>query len=127
MCLDKLSEFKVKLNKEGIGVGFKVFVGNSIFGLKAEWNGTQYIRSENKWLREGDFRADKVKHTKKIGYSSVKYPLGFHVFLSKRAAKQWGGGQIRKVKFRRVVATGLQMTYKCIVAKEIFIPKEARI
>lgn len=126
MCLEKLSDFKINLDENGIGEGWKIFTNYLADGeLRGEWKSRQKARETNKWLKEGNFRAKNDKFAKKIPsfFLSEEYPFGFHVFLTKYGAEKWGGWHIKKVKFKKVVATGLQGNCRCVVTKEIFIPK----
>lgn len=131
MCLEKLSNFKVKLDKNGVGIGWKLFHQNAWGKLLGDFQSFSVVRPRNKWLKEGDFRHESWKHAKKMhNFSgSVSYALGFHVFLTKEGAERWGNGcydpKITMIKFRKPVAKGLQLEHRCVVAKEIFIPKEA--
>jgi len=125
MCLDKLSDFKVRLNENGVGVGWKVFNKTPNGMLFGEWQGRKR-RSRNKWLKEGDFRLGKFKGLELFKCWSIEYPYGFHVFITRKGVKNWTYSIPTKVKFRKVVAKGLQCGHRCVVAKEIFIPKERR-
>lgn len=127
MCLDKVIKFKVKLDKNGVGEGWKVFGRYSTpDGLRGECCNTQKLRPWNKWLKEKPFRRHievEIAHAWKNGKS---YPIGWHIFKTEHGAMRWAGfGNVMKVKFRGVVATGTQLQCHVIVAKEMFIPKEA--
>lgn len=67
----------------------------------------------------------KAKGSRNIAASQARsYPSGFHAHLTKSSCKRnFGACTILKVKFRKVVAEGLQRG-KVLVAKEMFIPKE---
>ena len=133
MCLEKLSDFKIKLDKNGVGIGWKLFYKSFDGKLVGDFKSCAIERKTNKWLKEGDFRPPKWKSTKKIKggppFYLYSYPLGFHIFLGKEGAINWTPGGSRviiQIKFRKPVAKGLQYGYRCVVAKEIFIPKEAK-
>ena len=130
MCLGQLAKFDIPLDKKGVGVGWKIFKKRWRDGkLVGEfYNSTVLLK--NRWLDEQDFRmgAFKNKNYKRI---ESRYPFGWHIFLKRKDAKEWGGIEgdssriILKVKFRRVVATGYQGNNRAIVvAKELLIPNE---
>ena len=124
MCLDKLGDFNVKLNKDGVGTGYKVF--NPIGGkLCGEYARPEKERRVGVWLKERNFRPLKTNDT--IEPIGKRYERGWHIFLTREAANKWNslGQAVRKVKFRGIVTMGRSTNnYKVIVAKEIFIPKE---
>ena len=126
MCLQRLDDFNVKLNKDDIGSGWKVFVDGNCGKLHGEYHNSGE-RPTNKWLNEKQFRGMGFTNPrwKKI---MSRYPFGWHIFPRKEDAVKWICGSftkvIKKVKFRNVVATGYQIGYKVIVAKEIYIPKQ---
>ena len=76
-------------------------------------------------LREDEWTVDTAE-----GTIEGKYTTGFHIWRYSQGAQQWkiSGEELRKVSFRRVVATGRQTTgdWGCrggavIVAREIYI------
>ena len=126
MCLDKLQKFKVKLDKDGVGEGFKAFGRDPTpGGLRGECCNTQKLRPWNKWLKEKPFRRNRDEGTACAWSDSKDYPIGWHIFKTEHGARRWTGfnSSIRKVKFRNIVVTGIQVECQVIVAKEIFIPK----
>ena len=111
MCLDKLKPVSTKK-----GYGWKVF---DKWDSKLESCYFDIRYPTNKWIKD--------KKSKPIQGDRVCYPTGFHVFVSQKRAKDWGG-IVCKVYYKNVVATGLQkmswfepMFAKIIVAKEIYI------
>lgn len=118
MCLDKLKDFKVKLDEKGVGEGWKVFNKGRYGGLYTELRGNDKLLRKNKWLKEETYRFGRGT------FCDGGYPYGFHVFLAISGAKNWGGEVIKKVMFRKIVAKGIQQDYRVIVAKEIFIPDD---
>jgi len=122
MCLENLENFKVKLNEDGIGTGYKVFKLKE-GELRGEIVTQGRARPIGTWLKEKDFRA--ISDEKIDG----RYKQGWHIFLRRQSALEWGiyGGLIiKRVKFRDIVATGRNVDRnRVVVAKEIFIPKEA--
>lgn len=130
MCLTKLGKFKVKLDENGVGTGWKVFakMKNKLY---LDFRGTQHPRPKNQWLNEKDYRWKEDKVRGRIYYDNFKYKFGWHIMKTKRSAEKWmegaffgNGDVVMKVKFRKVVATGIQMKKQVIVAKEIFIPDD---
>lgn len=93
-------------------------------------------------IYDGDRPTDRWLHAHKCNRARVirldgglKYPAGFHVFLSRAAAVRWSDSRaIRKVKVRGIVASGVQETSDsgvrrmdpCVVGLELFIPKARR-
>jgi len=116
------------------GIGYKIFYQDET-SLYGEWinnlNNKRQISLTNnrpvgKWLKEGDYRQLSDKHKKKLR----SYPFGFHVFRNLKDAITLGKGRynrvIKKVEYRKVVASGYQRWYgrqviPVIVAKEIKI------
>lgn len=126
MCLETLQNFKVKLNKDGIGIGYKVFKlkAGALYG---EIVRKEKVRRVGVWLKERNFRAPKGSNLKMI---NGKYKEGWHIFLRRRSAYDWGieeGLVIKRIRFRGIVAKGRNVDRnRVIVAKEIFIPKEMK-
>ena len=132
MCLDKLTDFPVKLNDKGEGEGYKAFCK-----YQGEWLSGIYFRrgnrcSYNKWLDEKDYREDKRR--KYIQSSAIKYPCGWHIFKRKKDADAFQklifskSFPVKKVRFKGIVTRGKQYIFlhgSCpvIVAKYIYIPK----
>jgi len=128
MCLEELADFSVKLDENGIGIGWKVFYKNIDGKLIGDFKSRSAERPKNKWLKEGNFRPGEYRHAKKTGYPS--YAIGFHVFLTRDGAERWRNGlsdaHTKKIRFKRLVAMGFQLEHRCVVAKEIFIPNEVK-
>lgn len=127
MCLDKLEDFKVKLNKNGVGEGYKTLYRRRK-GFAGEYKGRGILRIANKWIHEGSLRSIKDKSCRVITSWNCKYPYGIHIWLTEYGACRWGGGignlVIKKVKFRNIVATGRQGKCRVVVAKEMYIMEE---
>ncbi len=131
MCLAKLEDFKVRLNKYGVGNGWKIFTLGGEDRLEGQFT-TAKERQRGKWLDERGYRYEHTMHRDLIDAAHKDYPYGWHVFLRKRDAIKWNSGEygLIKIRFKRVVTTGRQECYKSIgglkviVAKEIFIPKQ---
>lgn len=122
MCLDRLENFKVKLH-DGIGTGYKVFrMDGKLYG---EFARRTKERRVGVWLKERNFRVLKTSSLVRI---KGRYKHGWHIFLRRKAAYDWGIDTdlvIRKIKFKGIVATGRNLDHnRVVVAKEIFIPKE---
>jgi len=125
MCLQKLEDFNVRLNKDGVGTGYKVFIekGGKLYG---EYARPEKERRRGAWLKEKNFRPRITNDC--IEQIEKRYKYGWHIFLTRKAADRWRGlGQgVRKIKFRVIVTMGRSTNNsKVIVAKEIFIPKGA--
>lgn len=108
MCLIIVTSRERDRKREGIG--WKVFtIVNEKF--RGEYYGG--IRNVGVWLKS---RND----------GSEEYPLGFHIFQTRREARYWNRhcpNKVVKVKFRDVLAEGTQLvgTVRIIVAKEMMI------
>lgn len=114
MCLSVVNSRARDRKREGLG--WKVFaIRNG--KLCGEYYGG--IRKEGVWLKS---RND----------GSEDYPLGFHIIKTRREARAWNHRRIfrtsclkrvRKVKFRDVLAEGIQLcgSVRIIVAKEMMI------
>lgn len=129
MCLQRLGDFNVRLNKDEVGTGYKVFreFEGKLFG---EYARTDKERRAGIWLKEENFRPLKTDDgLERIGKTfDPKYKPGWHVFLKRQTAEKWRsvGQHITKIKFRGIVTTGIgAYNGRIVVAKEIFIPKEA--
>ena len=124
MCLSKVKDFEVTLNKDGVGTGYKVFrqINGKLYG--------EYARPEKKrrigvWLKEQNFRPQRTNDC--IEPIGKKYKRGWHIFLTREAADKWNSLFlcVRKIKFRGIVTMGRSFNKsRVVVAKEIFIPKE---
>ena len=114
MCLDTVDK-KPTVTE---GEGWKAFsIHRGV--LTATCMGT--LMPEGKWLK------DRNKRPIACGSwdSKKTYPPGFHIARSKSGTRGWGGN-VRKVSFRNVVATGAQggdgyTMCRYIVAREIYI------
>lgn len=121
MCLSTVDP-KPKTNRK---TGYKV-VDRSGGGLYPPCQGTGPYEV-------GGWITDPNKDVE-IGFGPIRYPTGYHIFLSLAGAKAWTmstGSYIVKVKFDDVVATGTQKIYgrgyrpyRVIVARKLFIPKK---
>lgn len=123
MCLVKVDSSKKK-NK---GTGYKIFkkFGNIISPLVFYWD------------IEGDLKIDKWYQDLKEGLifddDFKSYPMGFHIFNKKprksnrllyyyKYCKTNRSIEIRKVRFKEVVATGMDISGdRTIVARQIYI------
>jgi len=108
MCLNIVTSTTRDRKREGFG--WKVFTVRSGI-LSYEYFGGAI--SEEIWLKSKDNGA-------------VDYPLGFHLFRTRKAARKWKSSiqRVRKAKFKDVLAEGFLSYYDklpVIVAKEMFI------
>lgn len=135
MCLEYIGDFKIKTN-----IGYKVFIEKGNNGkLYGDYRNRGDIRPINRWLNEYDFRDHKWVAVIKT-CNDRSYNVGWHIFLTKKDAKQWASGSnkpgkvkcsIRKVKFKDIVAIGYQRTcgfdsFKVVVAKQMLILPEKK-
>ncbi|TET41427.1 MAG: hypothetical protein E3J60_04550 [Dehalococcoidia bacterium] len=112
MCLTEVTLTTRDRKQEGFG--WKVFeVVNKKF--KGEYYGG--IRKEGVWLKSKDD-------------GSEDYPLGFHLYQTRREARHWlsycnrhrdGKYIVRKAKFRGILAEGRDNCRRVIVVKEMLI------
>jgi len=132
MCLDFLSEFEIKSDE-----GYKMFLNRKRKLYGVFWAGnTEKEYPTNIWLKEKDYRNPcfwKLKSTneKEIEISPfTKYKPGFHIFINKNDAEKFFESQIpcrsnyfiKKVKFRNIVAKGIQESlFQTVVAKEMMV------
>lgn len=105
MCLDKLKKFKTT------GIGYKVVrkIGKKycsvVFGCEKK---AFYTKKWNKDTSKG-----KIKMW-------VEYRKGYHIFTTLKSAQRfWGKAfPVKKVEYRKVVATGKQTGKYVVVARE---------
>lgn len=121
MCLDTVDE-KLTVPKEGVGWR-KFRVSYEEPGLRACFQGNDEAYPTRVWLKEGDYRDADDKGQKFLftGYLTAKYPYGFHIFKARYAAEKDDAYAVRKVLYRKAVASGTQNGCKVIVAKEMKI------
>lgn len=127
MCLDIITTPK-KLKIDG--TGYKRLITGRGGKLKFCYNvGKNVALPIGKWIKEKDYRRKDHKYREIISasFDNKSYPMGFHVYRNKKAAEEmmWGARVVVQVKFRKACAKGIQSRNNVIVAKEIFIPKEA--
>ena len=108
MCMPIKKDLRLKLNEKGEGFAYKLFTG--------------YKTLRPLCGNYGRFEKFKIN-------SWVKSPggPGFFMYLRKKEAENdgWAYTHIKKIKFRKVAHEGTICGKPIIVAKEIFIPKEA--
>ena len=117
MCLERLDDF------EPCEVGYKVF-RVQLAKLYGESCDLYHERNVNVWLNANQFGDSRRKYIT-MPDGRKRYPVGFHVFHTRKVAKEWIGGSlgyvIKKVKCKHPVATGYQYGEKVTVCKKIFI------
>jgi len=103
MCLSKLENFKVTQN-----YGWQVFKKNDTGELYGYYFGYEPIPI-------GEWQKDKFRIRDRWIYTAetnARYKKGFHIFLEWEDVKKWFPGPdgycIKKVRFEKVVAQGLQ-------------------
>ena len=111
MCLDT-----VDAENRKVKYGYKVYHerdGNLYSEFQS--NGTPHIIG--KWITDTPY----VKNLKTTFWSNG-YPSGFHVFTSKKAAKDWWANEsehvIRKVLVKDIVASGTQWGHNVVVCRQ---------
>lgn len=124
MCLSFLSD-KVKQKYKKKKFGWKIFKIGPNKELKNYIYNNKMKLLENRWLKEETFRQSKFRKTNFISTDCESYEMGFHIFLTKKDAMLYNiGYSIKRVKFRKPVAYGLQGgSLKVVVAKEMLIQK----
>jgi len=133
MCLSRRILGKLKTS----GIGYKVFrVRLSDGVLIGDCKNIQQGRPLGIWVNEKSFRPDSAKDWKELpvewrGSSPGRrcYPLGFHVFATLKAAKEWVGTdeQIWVVRYRRACAQGIQAHRRVVIAKKIKIIRRVEV
>ena len=58
-----------------------------------------------------------------IASDSRRYTTGFHIFLSKEGAQNWGGPKVVQVSFKEAHTVGIQSAYICVIARKMRIDK----
>ncbi len=120
MCLheivtkDELTTTEQKnLNR---GIGYKVFLKNAN-GLKSDCihsrKGCYHL---NQWIRD---RKKKI-----ISGGCCRYESGFHIFLSRSGAIDWGVGSfetLKKVSFKKANVIGKQCYFGVVVVRQMKI------
>jgi len=125
MCLSKLKDFPVMLDKNGVGTGWKVFRLSRNGNLYTIFYGCSRSRPIGKWIR--------CKKRKVFTDEFSSYPSGFHIFTDKSVVDDLillRNDKLVQVKFRNILAKGIQYdmcegykAYNIIVAEEMLIPK----
>lgn len=123
MCLDTVDSSSKEWH-----VGYKVFTRPKQKRLHSPYcQMYSFITGRNAPYNEGVWLKDKSNGTLS-GYTS--YLTGFHFFRNKKDAIKrawtfaWSGGCVRKVRVRKLTATGTQGDFSVGVAREIFIEAE---
>jgi hypothetical protein len=135
MCLSTIYKKPYSYKKGcityNLSIPGKIYTGYKIFEKDED---KKYIRTPfeqvrlqlNKWIKDRETQQllsyDPYNEVNKF----ERYYTGFHIFLSKKDAKQYlytPRHSIKKVKFRNVVALGLQGELLTVVAKEIYVEK----
>lgn len=128
MCLEKIS----KVRPKPAGKGYKVFagVGTSMLAGQCELRGdmTTGIRLVGEWLKDTEYCNQSP------AIPTIKYPLSWHIWKTRRAAERWIEKRVswvhplamenlvvRKVEYRGAHTQGTQEGYRVVVAEEIKI------
>jgi hypothetical protein len=136
MCLSTVSKSPYKYKKGcityNLSIPDKVYTGYKVF-LKNE-NMLSYVITPfehaiiqlNRWKRDSETQQLLAYDPYNLINKFEAYDTGFHIFLLKKDAKKYlytSRHSIKKVKFRNVVALGLQGGLLTVVAKEIYVEK----
>ena len=139
MCLDKMDKKTKKVR-----VGWKLFeqFGNGRIGPWYALPSTEWEDSTGKkgfdtncWIQDPNtYHLETTENWYTNGGYQRGYQTGFHFFLTKKEARRYmatchinsgsGGLTVRKVKVRKVVATGHLSYCQTGVAREMFITNE---
>ncbi len=122
MCLDTVDK---KIGVTG-GEGWKVFGGQDRRDRDDPQEGLRGWFGFGGYIPIGKWVTDRPRRLRLCSYyTDNQYPSGFHLYSSRAIAyKDFKGvrvRRIRKVSFRKVVATGVQDEAPVIVAREIYI------
>jgi hypothetical protein len=117
------------------GMGYKTFFADRKSGcIQSLFHTTGKTIPVGKWVNEKDYRCcadEELIHFGHCGYDM--YQTGWHIWATLRAArsrKMFDFEEIHKVKYRRVVQTGVEYHgnvdnpgpyYHLVVAKEMFV------
>jgi len=117
MCLDYLKKFKIHRYE-----GYKYF-NVETEKIKFEHYYTNKNLKTNIWIKNSSFCG--IEYLQTI-YGDGTYQSGFHIFKHKKDAQYivdtfLNNCKVYKVKFRRVLAKGIQDKMQVIVANEIMI------
>lgn len=123
MCLDKLANFKVDLDENGIGIGWQGFEVCSNDQLESMFHGSKCWDGilPNRWQK--DFH-----HEKLTTMEDEWYKIGFHIWLKKINATDYIGDPdhftVRQVRFKNVTAVGYQNQCRVVVARERWVVED---
>jgi hypothetical protein len=123
MCLTVVKETR---NGKGtaVRIGWKVFSTFRDVGIQFEHQYTDQKPILGKWMKAIEKRVrvwDNTLENKKC------YQSGFHIYETQQGARRGGRlgrfAQIWKVKYRGVLARGIQDQSDVVVARYMYIPK----
>jgi len=121
MCLKIVSKEKPKPK----GYGYKVFeVRNGM--LVGDYTAQCKSRPVGVWLKSENYTPTPDERAF-LAPIEGKYPLGWHVFKTRKSAEAWMSGKIspsciRKIKYRKAHTQGINRhKHNIVVAKEIYI------
>ena len=121
MCLYKVTSVKKEnFPKDEYKIGWKVVhINKNNQTFSSYYNKTLPL---NTWLKCN--KDININHC-------TPYPCGFHIFETREAARCWkqcgynakkiNQEHVVKVKYRCVVARGIQVEHPCLVAKEMYV------
>lgn len=110
MCLPNPKDLRLRLNESGEGIAYKLFQGSKQLLPLVQYlaHGKRMSYKTGCW----------IKSTSGPGFFMYKYKKEI-------TDSEWSYTQLKRIKFRKVTYEGIGFGASIIVAKEIFIPKEA--
>ncbi|KKL53561.1 hypothetical protein LCGC14_2274210 [marine sediment metagenome] len=129
MCLDIVTQIKSDekwlIPNGKYRIGWKCCTVRD-YGFWSMYNNTTEFRT---WIKStilkiyytcGNNAFDKFSVNRK-----KSYPSGFHIFTTKAGAANYlpVNENIVQVRYRKIVACGIQRNYECIVAREMYVCK----
>jgi hypothetical protein len=128
MCLDTL-DAEVPARYKKLEYGWKAF---SVFGAKpGELMFQNYGLSMTSYVPHGVWLTADQREVKNTYFdyhlsrieTDFTYTSGFHVFTTRKAANDWGGSKIVKVKIRGITYSGTQEGHPVLIARQVLVPR----
>lgn len=127
MCLTKvIKKIDVRLATKEEFEGYKFLMPTGLGGYETPMKGNQRTFPEGRWVNEEKYRptyahSRMIKLFRPFGRTPTEYRQGFHIFRTIEGARAWGKFlyPLFKVKYRKVVAEGVQDDSEVDVALEM--------
>lgn len=122
MCLTHV-DFTKKGRSEKVLIGYKLFRPNL---TKPGHLGFQFfLHDGNRRVKRGKWL---VARRERVIGGNKSYWTGFHIYKHEREAKfaRWTEEIVVKVKYKGVLAEGLQSMHTTVVAKYMYVPRPKR-